>query len=136
MSVSSTRSRPGVLAGLAARTPVAAGVDGPVVLDVDDTIVPVHGYAKQGAGFGYTGVRGLNALIATVATAQAAPVIVAQRLRRGGCGSARGAARLVADAASGTPTATSATMTRRSPATSERCRSSARSATATAERKP
>jgi hypothetical protein len=37
---------------------VAAGIDGPVVLDVDDTIVPVHGYAKQGAGFGYTGIRG------------------------------------------------------------------------------
>jgi hypothetical protein len=87
-----------VLAGLAARTPVAAGIDGPVMLDVDDTIVAVHGYAKQGAGFGYTGVRGLNALIATVSTPQAAPLIVAQRLRKGACGSARGAARLVADA--------------------------------------
>jgi len=87
-----------VLAGLAARTPVAAGIDGPVTLDVDDTIVAVHGHAKQGAGFGYTGVRGLNALIATVSTPQAAPVIVAQRLRKGACGSARGAARLVADA--------------------------------------
>jgi len=87
-----------VLAGLAAQTPVAAGVDGPVLVDVDDTIIEVHGYAKQGAGFGYTGVRGLNALIGTVSTGQAAPVIVAQRLRKGGCGSARGAARLVADA--------------------------------------
>src|SRR4051794_25227291 len=38
------------------------------LLDVDDTIVEVHGYAKQGAGFGYSGVRGLNALLATLTT--------------------------------------------------------------------
>ena len=37
-------------------------------IDVDDTIVEVHGHAKQGAGFGYSKVRGLNALLATVAT--------------------------------------------------------------------
>jgi hypothetical protein len=43
-------------------------------------------------------VRGVNALLATVTTTQAAPVIVAQRLRKGSCGSARGAKRLVADA--------------------------------------
>jgi hypothetical protein len=28
------------------------------LLDVDDTVIEVHGYAKHGAGFGYTGVRG------------------------------------------------------------------------------
>src|SRR3954447_19954710 len=27
---------------------------------VDDTIIEVHGHAKQGAGFGYSGVRGLK----------------------------------------------------------------------------
>ena len=86
-----------LLSGLAARTPVLAGIDGAVLVDVDDTIIEVHGYAKQGAGFGYTKVRGLNSLIATVITGQAAPVIVAQRLRKGSCGSSRGAARLVAD---------------------------------------
>src|SRR5699024_5443543 len=58
----------------------------------------VHGYAKQGAGFGYSGVRGLNALLATLATATSAPVIVAQRLRKGAAGSPRGAKRLVGDA--------------------------------------
>ena len=68
------------------------------LLDVDDTIIEVHGHAKQGAGFGYSGVRGLNALLATLATATAAPVIVAQRLRRGAAGSPRGAKRLVGDA--------------------------------------
>ena len=72
--------------------------DGYALLDVDDTIIEVHGYAKQGAGFGYSGVRGLNALLATLATATTAPVIVAQRLRKGACGSPRGANRLVGDA--------------------------------------
>jgi hypothetical protein len=99
------------LAGLAAQTPVLAGVEdsggsgGFALVDIDDTIIEVHGYQKQGAGFGYTRVRGLNALLATVTTpvmgpsrSQGAPVIVAQRLRKGACGSPRGADRLVADA--------------------------------------
>jgi hypothetical protein len=76
----------------------AVGAGGYVFVDVDDTIVEVHGHAKQGAGFGYTGVRGLNALLATVTTAGTAPVVVAQRLRKGSCGSPRGAKRLVTDA--------------------------------------
>ena len=86
------------LTGLAAVSPVAAGVTDLAVVDIDDTVVQVHGYAKQGAGFGYNHVRGLNALIATVSTEQAAPVIVAQRLRKGSANSARGAQRLVRDA--------------------------------------
>ena len=69
-----------------------------MLVDVDDTIIEVHGYAKQGAGFGYSKVRGLNALLATATTAGTAPVVVAQRLRKGSCGSPRGAKRLVADA--------------------------------------
>ena len=89
------------LTALANQTPVLAGLgEGHVLVDVDDTIIEVHGYAKQGSGYGYSGVRGLNALIATATTAAAAPVIVAQRLRRGACGSSRGAARLVTDALS------------------------------------
>jgi hypothetical protein len=79
------------------RTPLLAGIDGPVIIDLDDSIVEVHGYAKQGSGYGYSGVGGLNALIATLTTAGAAPVIVGQRLRKGACGSARGAARMIAD---------------------------------------
>jgi hypothetical protein len=67
-------------------------------VDVDDTVIGVHGHAKQGAGFGYNHIRGLNALLATVTVAGAAPVIVAQRLRKGSCASPRGARRLVADA--------------------------------------
>ena len=67
-------------------------------LDVDDTIRATYGYAKQGAGYGYSGVKGLNALLAALSTPGAAPVIVATRLRKGSANSARGAARLVADA--------------------------------------
>ena len=71
---------------------------GYALLDVDDTIIEVHGHQKQGAGFGYSKVRGLNAILAALTTAGHAPVIVAQRLRKGSCGSPRGAARLIGDA--------------------------------------
>lgn len=87
-----------LLTRMADRTPLLAGIDGPdVLIDVDDTIVEVHGYAKQGSGYGYCGVRGLNALITTVTTAGGAPVITGQRLRKGSCGSPRGAARIIGD---------------------------------------
>jgi hypothetical protein len=68
------------------------------LIDVDDTVVEVHGHAKQGAGFGYNRIRGLNALLATLTLTGASPVIVAQRLRKGSTASARGAKRLVGDA--------------------------------------
>jgi Transposase DDE domain group 1 len=88
-----------LLTGLATQAPLLrTGEDEHVLVDVDDTIIEVHGYAKQGAGFGYSGVRGLNALLATVTTAGSAPVVVAQRLRKGSSGSPRGAKRLVTDA--------------------------------------
>lgn len=83
--------------GLHARTPLLAGINGPVMVDLDDTIIEVHGYAKQGSGYGYSGVRGLNALIATITTDESAPVISGQRLRKGSCGSPRGAARIIGD---------------------------------------
>src|SRR5450830_2153057 len=69
-----------------------------VMVDLDDTIVEVHGHQKQGAAFGYSGIRGINAILATVSTDTVAPVVVAQRLRRGNCGSPRGVTRLVCDA--------------------------------------
>jgi hypothetical protein len=95
------------LTRLAAQAPLIAASDGSggrVMVDIDDTIIEVHGYAKQGSGYGYSGVRGLNALLATVSSADSAPVVVAQRLRKGSCGSPRGAARLVADALKTTTT--------------------------------
>lgn len=92
------------LIALAGRTPLLAGAgdrSGLVCVDVDDSIIEVHGHAKQGASFGYTRVRGLNMLLATASTTGpsggSAPVVVAQRLRKGSCGSPRGAKRLVAD---------------------------------------
>jgi hypothetical protein len=89
------------LVRLAGRAPLIAAGDRSiqrVMVDIDDTIIEVHGYSKQGSGYGYSGVRGLNALVATVSTKETAPAVVAQRLRKGSCGSPRGAKRLVADA--------------------------------------
>jgi len=88
----------GLLTGLAAVTPLLAGADQIACLDIDDTVKPTYGYAKQGAGYGYSGVKGLNALLATLSTPLAAPVIAGCRLRKGSVNSARGASRLLADA--------------------------------------
>ena len=88
----------GVLANLAADTPLLGDADQIALVDLDDTVKATYGYAKQGAGYGYSKVKGLNALIATVSTPTSAPVIAATRLRKGSTNSARGAARLVADA--------------------------------------
>lgn len=87
-----------LVASLAAGTPLLRGAGQIAYLDVDDTIRATYGYAKQGAGYGYSGVKGLNALIAALSTPSSAPVIVASRLRKGSANSARGAKRLVADA--------------------------------------
>lgn len=84
-----------ILCSLAEHTPVVAGIGTDrMLVDIDDSIIEVHGYGKQGSGYGYSGVRGLNSLITTLSTTTAAPVITAQRLRKGACGSARGAARM------------------------------------------
>lgn len=88
-----------LLAGLTARVPgLLDGADQMMFVDVDDTIREVHGYGKQGAAFGYSGVRGLNAQVAVVSTPIAAPVIAAARLRRGNVASHTGAGRLLAQA--------------------------------------
>jgi len=89
-----------VLAGLTEQVPgLIAGAEHPeglAFLDVDDTIREVHGYAKQGAAYGYSKVRGLNAQLAALSTPVAAPVILGARLRRGNVASATGAARMLA----------------------------------------
>lgn len=85
-------------AGLARHAPIISGEAAMSYLDIDDTLRSTFGYSKQGVGYGYSGVKGLNALLATVSSARSAPVIVATRLRTGSANSARGAARLVCDA--------------------------------------
>jgi hypothetical protein len=86
------------LARLAGSTPILAGADQIAFVDIDDTVRATYGYAKQGAGRGYTGVKGLNALLATISTPLSAPMIAATRLRKGATNSVRGAASLLADA--------------------------------------
>ncbi|MEU7816710.1 IS1380 family transposase [Pseudonocardia sp. NPDC049154] len=87
----------GLLARLATTTPVLAGAGQVAFVDLDDTVRQTFGYAKQGVGRGYTGVAGLNALLATVCTPRSAPVIAGTRLRKGATNSVRGAAKLLAD---------------------------------------
>ncbi len=87
------------LINLAALSPlISPEPDDYVFLDVDDTIIEVHGHQKQGASFGYSGVRGLNAILATLKSVTGAPILLAQRLRRGACSSPHGATRLIRDA--------------------------------------
>ena len=83
---------------LASHTPLLPGAGQVAHLDLDDTIKPVHGYAKQRAGYGYNKVKGLKALIATLPTPLAAPVIGAIRLRKGSVNSVRGAGPFAAEA--------------------------------------
>jgi hypothetical protein len=64
--------------------------DGRVIVDVDSFIGKVHGYAKQGAAFGYTRRRGYHPLLATRAyTGEVLHI----RLRTGSAGSPRGVLR-------------------------------------------
>ena len=92
-----------LLKSFGARAPLlpagqSSGAGSMVFVDVDDTMVEVHSAKKQGAGIGYTGQRGLNALLATATTEASAPIIVGQRLRKGNTYSAKGADKLISDA--------------------------------------
>ena len=85
------------LTNVATVAPIVTGIDEFALVDIDDTIKQVHGYQKQGSGYGYSGVRGLNALIGIVSTATSAPVIIGSRLRKGATGSPRGAGKFGGD---------------------------------------
>ena len=61
---------------------------GPLTIDLDSSIVPVYGRGKQGAAFGYTGVRGYHPQFATCASTG---MVLFSRLRGGSAGAARGA---------------------------------------------
>ncbi len=68
-----------------------------LTIDLDSTIVEVHGRAKQGAAFGYTKVRGYHPQLATCA--QTGQVLMS-RLRGGSAGAARGAASFLTETVS------------------------------------
>ena len=53
---------------------------------------------KQDAGFGYTGVRGLNAMLTTLTSPGSAPLVLESWLRRGATYSGNGSARQLARA--------------------------------------
>lgn len=72
-----------LLVNTAAIVPGLVGSQGLVRVDLDDTIREVHGYRKQAAAYGYSGVRGLNAIIAAVSAETSAPVVAGFGLRRG-----------------------------------------------------
>ena len=75
-----------------------ADLAGPLTIDLDSTIVAVHGRAKQGAAFGYTfKVRGYHPQLATCA--QTRQVLMC-RLRGGSAGAARGAKSLLTETVS------------------------------------
>ncbi len=74
-----------------------ADLSSPLTIDVDSTVVEVHGRAKQGAAFGYTKVRGYHPQLATCA--QTGQVLMS-RLRGGSAGAARGAASFLTETVS------------------------------------
>ena len=93
------------LTRLTAVTPLLPGADQIAYLDVDSLLRRTFDTAKQGAGFGHAKVggyslrlRGLSALVATICTPIAAPVIAATRLRGGSAAAARGGASLITEA--------------------------------------
>src|SRR4051794_24081724 len=63
-----------------------------LVVDVDSFVGEVHGYQKQGAGFGYTRKRGYHPILATRA---GTGEVLHIRARKGSANTARGALRFV-----------------------------------------
>ena len=93
------------LVALAARTPLLAGADERMFVDIDSLLRPVFGKAKQGASFEHPKIAsrallrlGLSPQISTISTASAPPVIAEAQLRSGKAASGRGGARQVKQA--------------------------------------
>lgn len=66
--------------------------DGRLVVDVDSFVGQTHGYAKQGASYGYSGIRGYHPLLATRADTGE---VLHVRNRKGAANTARGVVRFV-----------------------------------------
>jgi hypothetical protein len=70
-----------------------AGPDeGRLVIDLDSTVAEVHGYQKQGAGYGYTRQLGYHPILATRADTGE---ILHARMRKGSANTARGTKRFI-----------------------------------------
>jgi len=89
-----------VTAALPGQAPVLSDAATYALVDADSTVRRVFGYAKQGASYGYTKVKGLHPLLAVVSTPTCAPLVVATRLREGRAAAGRGAGAFVAEALS------------------------------------
>lgn len=61
------------------------GGQGPITLDLDSSIFEVHGYLKEGARYGYSGVKGLHPLLCFWAETR---LLIGARLRSGNQASA------------------------------------------------
>lgn len=72
-----------LLARLWAASAGPADLAAPLTLDLDSLIVAVYGRGKQGAAFGYTGVRGYHPQLATCAQTG---MVLSSRLRGGSAG--------------------------------------------------
>jgi hypothetical protein len=66
--------------------------EAPMTIDLDSTVCEVHGYAKQGAAYGYTRQLGLHPILAT--RADTGEVLHA-RMRKGSANTMRGAPRFI-----------------------------------------
>jgi hypothetical protein len=86
------------LARLSQRVPLLPGAGQLAFIDIDAKIKQVYGPGKDGAGFSYTGVRGLNHLIATLSSPVCAPVILTAQLRGGNTDSRHGAVAMLREA--------------------------------------
>ncbi|MGH2903117.1 MAG: IS1380 family transposase [Solirubrobacteraceae bacterium] len=70
----------------------AGPCDGPLVIDIDSFVGEVHGYQKQGAGYGYTRKLGYHPILATRADTGE---IIHIRNRKGNANTQRGIARFI-----------------------------------------
>jgi hypothetical protein len=76
------------------------GGSGPMTVDVDSSIFEVHGYLKEGARYGYSGVRGLHPLLAFLHEER---LLLGCRLRAGNRASADGVVSFLNDVLKAVP---------------------------------
>ncbi|WP_414942457.1 IS1380 family transposase [Amycolatopsis sp. cmx-11-51] len=86
------------LVRLSRQVPLLPGAGQLAFIDIDAKITETYGHGKEGNGFAYNGVRGLNHLIATLSSPICAPVILTAQLRAGNTDSRHGAVAMLREA--------------------------------------